>query len=479
MGSTYTNLHRAFLQALLIRPFIDLEEGRELLAAIRSAETDSDVAANSISVKEVLAIIHTIQNAISPFHLDIRDMLDQEDGKRYYSLVNSADDEIIQFATTHSPDEISYFKRLLDEIFDTNNTLYAEIMAVKSMRAISLNKNPPSERENRVISTQGANGEENTQIIAGAGIGLTKQEAEDCLSRFVDEGWLERDAAGFHSLSTRALLELEQYLVDTYNVEEDEEEHEDGTVTKGPKKMRIKTCHVCRYLHTTGQRCSDINCNKRIHNPCAESFFAKAALKCPDCGADWKGDPVGPRASKGFSTGGREAGLRRAKGRDSEGIMPQRLSKAAKRSIEKSKARSSMMFGGDEIEDETSELSAPPSTSRNSLGRRAREHSVDEDEEEQEEPPRKLTRILNGSNRLSSNRRQTQEPDEDGEDIYERPPQLGRPTGSGIARSSTSSIRQIKRESMAPQRLEESSDEGEEEELPRKMSRTTLQPRRR
>ncbi|EWC44221.1 hypothetical protein DRE_06966 [Drechslerella stenobrocha 248] len=360
MVSGYTDAHRAFLQGLLIRPFIDIEEGRELLAAIRSAQNGSEVAAESVLIKDVTDIIHSIQNAISPFDLEVRDMLDQEDGKRYYSLVNSSDDEIIRLATTHTADEISYFKRLLDDMFDANNTAHAEIMAIKSMRAISLNKNPPSERENRVVATQGAAGEETTQVIAGAGFGLTKQEAEDCLARFVNEGWLERDSAGYHFLSTRSLLELEPYLVATYNVEE-EEENEDGTMAKVPKKLRIKSCHVCKYLHTIGQRCSNATCNIRIHNHCAERFFASNPTKiCPGCQTEWNGDPVGPKAAKGAG-GGRDAALRRARGRDSEGILPQRLSKATKRAIEKSKARRSTMFNDDQDDIAADEEPSEPS----------------------------------------------------------------------------------------------------------------------
>ncbi|KAK6341698.1 hypothetical protein TWF696_008766 [Orbilia brochopaga] len=480
MSSNYTNVHRAFLQGLLIRPYIDLEEGRQLLAAIRSADTDSEVSAESVSLKDVTDVIHTIQNAISPFDLEVRNMLDQEDGKRYYSLVNSSDDEIIRLATTHTPDEISFFKRLLDEMFDANNTTHAEIMAVKGMRAISLNKNPPAERENHVIATQGANGEETTQVIAGAGIGLTKSEAEECLARFVDEGWLEKDGAGFHFLSTRSLLELEPYLTATYNVEE-EEDNEDGTVSRGPMRLRIKTCHVCKYLHTIGQRCSDATCNIRIHNHCAENYFARnPAKKCPACQAEWKGDPVGPKAARKAGGGG-DAGLRRVRGRDSEGVLPQRLSKSAKASIEKSKGRRSTMFDNDEDdineeaeEEQVGESSARPSGARHSLGRRNRAPTSDGEEEESRiERPRKVSRTVNGSSRRSSGMQQTQGSDGDLEDDNDEPV-ASRHDGMTSPHSTSGAVR-VKNERMADQQLRDE----DEDELPRRMSKTTLKSRRR
>ncbi|KAF3122913.1 hypothetical protein TWF703_001059 [Orbilia oligospora] len=442
--SVYSNIHRAFLQALLIRPFIDVQEGRELLAAIKSAEAGSDVSIESVSPKEFRATVHTIQNTISSFDLDIREMPDQEDGNHCYALVNDSNDDIIRFATTHTPDEISYFKRLLDEMFDTSNTIYAEIMAVKSMRAISLNKNPPSERENQEVIVENANGEEERQTIAGAGIGLTKQEAEDCLTRFVDEGWLERDRAGYHFLSTRALLELERYLSDTYNIEE-EEEQEDGTIRKGPKKLRIKHCGHCSRL---------------------------PARECGTCKKEWTGEPVGPRAGVSASSGA--SGLRRAKGRDSEGVMPQRLSKAVKRSIEKSKGRRSTMFGdGDddgEVDEDTDATTPLPRRPRNSLGRRNRTSLggvEDEGEDNEGQPPRKLTRILNGtsSRRTSALHQRSNSPGED------------EPT-----ESSHSAAAHIKRESLSHRRedrSEEDDDENEEEELPRRLQKASLQSKRR
>ncbi|KAF3939587.1 hypothetical protein ABW19_dt0201703 [Dactylella cylindrospora] len=477
MVGAYTNVHRAFLQGLLIRPYINIHDGKEMLAAIRSAETESEVSKDSITAKDVQNVLTGIIGAISHFDLELRDMLDQYDGERCWSVVNTADDEIIRFATTHTPDEISYFKRLLDEMFDTNNTPQAEVMAVKSMRALGLNRNPPAERESRTVATQGANGEENTQVVAGSGLGLTKSEAEEALAKFIDEGWLERDNAGYHYLSTRALLELELYLVETYNVEE-EVEHEDGTVTRGTRKLKIKHCDVCKYIHTMGQRCSNLSCNIRIHTHCADNLFKRAPAECPECKSEWRGDPVGPEAGKG-SGGGGAAGLRRSRGRDSEGVQPQRLSKAQMKKIEKSKGRKSNFLGEDD--EEMEESVAGPSGSRQSLGRRGRDSDEQENDDASEEPPRKLSRIMNGeSSRHSSGGHQ---PRDDEDDQTEDNPSRGsrRQRRSSSPRSNARSAMQIKRESMTNGRRheEEEEDEEEEEELPRRMSKASIKSRRR
>lgn len=84
---------------------------------------------------------------------------------------------MIEGATGHSADEIAYFRRLLDAMFDVNNTRKAEVFAVRVNDAIHLNKNPPRPEGD----TEGPGGG-----------GLTLKAAEEALENFVREGWLER-----------------------------------------------------------------------------------------------------------------------------------------------------------------------------------------------------------------------------------------------------------------------------------------------
>ena len=64
-------------------------------------------------------------------------------------------------------------------MFETNNTREAEVMAIKSMDAVRLHKNPQSSSQ--------APGTQATQTNSG----LTMTGAESALNTFVDEGWLE------------------------------------------------------------------------------------------------------------------------------------------------------------------------------------------------------------------------------------------------------------------------------------------------
>lgn len=105
---------------------------------------------------------------------------------------------------------MAFIRRLLDCVFETNNGAN-EIMAVEGMAAMGLAKTTEDGLK-----------------------GLTVAEAEACLRGLVDEGWMIR-AGGWYSLAPRALLELRDWLRETYN---------DDEVT------RVKQCFACKEIIT-------------------------------------------------------------------------------------------------------------------------------------------------------------------------------------------------------------------------------------
>ncbi|KAL8938980.1 MAG: hypothetical protein Q9216_003606 [Gyalolechia sp. 2 TL-2023] len=289
--------HRAFLQAFMARSTLKLEEAKPLLAAILTAYGTIParqylaVEINlriSLERKETLpediteadfnSYISAANTRISPFDLEIRSTFHQTTRQRTYALVNSTSDPIIQLATVHTPEEISFLKRVLDAMFETYNTPRREIMAITSMQAVRLHK--PSDHERR--ETQ--NG---TETQGSAGQGLKMVEAEKMLKTLVDEGWFEKSRKGFYSLSPRALMELRGWLIETYNdVDDEDEEDEEGT-------PRIKQCAACKEIVTM-------------------NFFRMQRSKdCPLCKTGWTGeDFVGERAAP--KTG--QPGSRRSRG---------------------------------------------------------------------------------------------------------------------------------------------------------------------
>lgn len=149
--------------------------------------------------------------------------------------MNATEDPIIQLATSHTADEISYLKRVLDAMFETNNTSRQEIMAITSMEAVRLCKAPvENSRETQNGSaTQGTSGQH-----------LTMVQAEKMLKALVEEGWFEKSSRGFYSLSARALMELRGWLLDTYNDPEDAEDDDEE------RQIRIKRCLACKEIIT-------------------------------------------------------------------------------------------------------------------------------------------------------------------------------------------------------------------------------------
>lgn len=251
-GSQYNDSNRAFLQAFLARSVLTLDDAKPILAAIMTAHglhlsPKSPAEANSLQERrETLpedvteadfnSYIYAANDAISSFDLEIRATYHQTSRLRVYALVNSTSDPIIQLATTHTADEISFLKRVLDAMFETNNTRRREVMAISSMQAVRLCKAPTdnSRETQNESTTQGSSGQS-----------LTMVQAEKMLKTLVDEGWFEKSKKGFYTLSPRGLMELRGWLMETYNDPGDDDDEEDNLVV-----MRIKQCFACKEIIT-------------------------------------------------------------------------------------------------------------------------------------------------------------------------------------------------------------------------------------
>lgn len=198
----------------------------------KSYQEERRALPQDVTHTDFISYITTANKAISAFDLEIRSTDHQLSGKRTYSLINSTDNPITQLATSYTPDEISYLKRVLDFMFETNNTPRREVMAITSMDAVGLAKAPsgPAMQTQNGPATQGSTGQS-----------LTMVQAQKMLDNLVVEGWFERSEKGFYSLSPRALMELRGWLVDTYNEDEDED---------GRRVMRVKICFSCKEIIT-------------------------------------------------------------------------------------------------------------------------------------------------------------------------------------------------------------------------------------
>lgn len=228
-GNGYTDANRAFLQAFLAQSVLTLQTAQPIIAAISTIHTGREVLPADVTIEDLNDYISEANRKLSPLDLEIRSTFHQQTRERVYALINTTSDPLTQLATTYTPDEISYVKRLLDAMFDgRNNKGRCEAMCIRGIEALQHAK-PSGRRE-----TLDGNA---TQSTGGA---LTARDAEATLNNLVDEGWFEKSRAGFYSLSPRALLELKGWLLDTYNdVDED-----------GEKRDKIKFCHACKEIIT-------------------------------------------------------------------------------------------------------------------------------------------------------------------------------------------------------------------------------------
>jgi len=268
------------------------------------------IQTEDITHSDFTTYIHTLNASISPLDLEIRlthsqNPHDAATRRPIYALVNSTSDALTQLATIHTLDEIAFVKRVLDAMFEANNTPSKELLAVSSMQALRLAKAPRS-RESGVgvngLTQAAANGE--TQGGGGGGgvlAGLTQLQADELLDAMVAEGWFELSRPGYYSLAPRALVELRGWLQDTYN-EGPTAEDPDAEVVE-----RVRSCEACREIVTVGLRCQTVECGLRLHDGCVGPFFRTVGgeRRCPKCQADWTGDRfVGERCLGGRAVQG-------------------------------------------------------------------------------------------------------------------------------------------------------------------------------
>ena len=278
----YDNACRAFLQGLLARGSFNLDEGKQVLAAVFTASRGEDqpaITADSVSDEDFNTYIGLIREAVTPLDLDVRQIRDQVSGERIWAIINMHSDPSTQLATIHNAEEIAFIKRLLDSMFDTYNTRRMEAMCVTDAQARKVAR-PARGRESI------ADGDAVRQSVDK---GLRRvSEVDAVLTSLVNEGWLQKSRAGFYSLSPRALMELWGWLNETYSDPD----------ADGDAWQRIKFCEACKEIVTVGQRCADPDCHARLHDICQDAYWrTRRERNCPRCDTLWDGKHfVGERA---------------------------------------------------------------------------------------------------------------------------------------------------------------------------------------
>lgn len=233
----YGDKQRAFVQAVLSRNTFNWETAQPLLAAISSAHSGEAVPTNDITREDLDSYVTLANRALSPLDLEIRSTQHQTTRDRVYALVNTTSDSMTQLATTYSADEIAFVKKMLDAMFIKNNRGRTEAMCISSIEVVQLS------RKSSRRDTGGQEGQEGD--AASKGKKLTGSEVEELMRKLEYEGWIEKSDAGFYALSPRALMELRQWLIETYNDVDDDVEDEEAA-----RRKKIKSCNACREIIT-------------------------------------------------------------------------------------------------------------------------------------------------------------------------------------------------------------------------------------
>ncbi|KAF1837078.1 hypothetical protein BDW02DRAFT_628317 [Decorospora gaudefroyi] len=285
----YNWIHRAFLHALKTHNVLTVDEMKTKLAHVMTQHNpDRPWTAADITQPHLTSTVQTINTRITPYDYEIRSTRDQETKTLIYAFVNNASDSLTQFATTFSASEMGYIRRVLDYMFETNNTKVREVMAIRHTEASQLARVSAATRRSQINNGGGAASESQDG-------GISLAEADAVLTALVTSSFFQFSSAGYYALAPRALIELRAYLKETYN--EGAHENEEGR-----EVVRIRDCEGCREIVTVGVRCNNRECGVRWHDACVSSYFRgrkEGARKCPRCAVECGGDMfVGERADR-------------------------------------------------------------------------------------------------------------------------------------------------------------------------------------
>ncbi|XP_060085662.1 non-structural maintenance of chromosomes element 1 homolog [Ylistrum balloti] len=234
--------HRLFLQSFMSRGLLDAKEVRLLFRTVCLKFNEPTAAKEEDRKLQLLDFVRTINMKIRPFHMEIKKGVSEDEGVSYYCLVCTNESAITKLASDYTQSELEFFKKLVDQIVDNEG----EIGSTAAVNIVDkLDKNMKK---------------------------MTRQDAQSLLQRLESAKWIIiHKGTGIVSLSTRCLLELEQYILDVYGAEDE----------------NLK-CNMCNKLCVKGQSCD--NCQTKLHLHCASRFFQnKDNPRCPNktCGTSW------------------------------------------------------------------------------------------------------------------------------------------------------------------------------------------------
>ncbi|CAN8001587.1 unnamed protein product [Ixodes hexagonus] len=115
----YGDEHRLFLQIMLSRKILSLSELKEVIEFCH--EKYQGNCCNVVDDESLTRFISDINGKLTSFNMRIKHGVSEDDGKRFYALVNLKDNELSKCATMFSGNEMTYFKKLVQQIVESDN----------------------------------------------------------------------------------------------------------------------------------------------------------------------------------------------------------------------------------------------------------------------------------------------------------------------------------------------------------------------
>lgn len=230
--------HRLFLQSFMSHGILITKDVRQLY--VQACEQFGEPS----DLRRLAEFVNTINSKISPLHLQIKKGINEVTTAQYYGLVNTAESDITRLSSTYIVNELELYKKIIESIVDSDNGLLSSTDAL----------NLTSQLEKKML----------------------KKDAEDLISKFERDNWLEINVNGEIALSTRAILELDQYIQAQY------------------PNLAVK-CNMCHRLCLQGETCK--RCDVKLHFSCAGRYLDRQEHPhCPSsaCNAPWPRDARRP-----------------------------------------------------------------------------------------------------------------------------------------------------------------------------------------
>ncbi|CAH3015839.1 unnamed protein product [Porites evermanni] len=115
---------RLFLRSLMSKQFLSEKETRNIYRKACNAFGDDGAPENFVN------FVEAVNKNLRSLDMEIRQGISEDSGAVHYGLVNTAEDEHSKMATDFSPNEITFFKKVMDAIVTSTDGTVSSLDAM-------------------------------------------------------------------------------------------------------------------------------------------------------------------------------------------------------------------------------------------------------------------------------------------------------------------------------------------------------------